>query len=130
MKEMQCATGDQRYLSLVFINGGVGHFNVGLLLKFRYLTFNFGNLMVRICNSHMKIGEISHGLICIDFFLISQLHKNFMYNGAVLEENRSIKTDSEAFLCHFIGNVKYLAWPGPRSLAPGAKKLGLDLTVK
>jgi hypothetical protein len=32
-------------------------------------------------------------------------------NRAVLEENRSIKTASEPFLCHFIGNVNYLAWP-------------------
>jgi len=30
-----------------------------------------------------------------------------------LEENRSIKPFSGTFLCHFIGNVKCLAWPGP-----------------
>jgi hypothetical protein len=34
-------------------------------------------------------------------------------NWPVFEENRSIKTDSETVLCHFIGNVNYLAWPDP-----------------
>jgi len=34
-------------------------------------------------------------------------------NRAVLAENRSIKTISERFLCHFISNVNYLAWPDP-----------------
>jgi hypothetical protein len=38
---------------------------------------------------------------------------SILLNRAVLEENRSIKTDSETFLCHFIGNVNYLAWPDP-----------------
>jgi hypothetical protein len=45
------------------------------------------------------------------------LHEPFFVdslNRAVLEENRSIKTVSETFLCHFIGNVNYLAWPDPR----------------
>jgi hypothetical protein len=34
-------------------------------------------------------------------------------NGAVLGENRWIKTVSETFLRHFIGNVNCLAWPDP-----------------
>jgi hypothetical protein len=34
-------------------------------------------------------------------------------NRAVLEENRSIKTVSETFLSHFIGNVNYLEWLDP-----------------
>ena len=45
------------------------------------------------------------------------LHEPFFVdslNRAALVENRSIKTDSETFLCHFIGNVNYLAWPDPR----------------
>ncbi len=44
------------------------------------------------------------------------LHEPFFVdslNRAVLEENLSIKTVSETFLCHFIGNVNYLAWPDP-----------------
>jgi drug/metabolite transporter (DMT)-like permease len=36
-----------------------------------------------------------------------------------LEENRSIKTVSERFLCHFIVNINYLAWPDPRPVAIG-----------
>jgi hypothetical protein len=51
------------------------------------------------------------------------LHEPFFVdslNRAVLEENRSIKTVSETFLCHFIGNVNYLAWPDPRPTAPPA----------
>ena len=97
---MQCATGDQRYLSLVCINGGVCHFNVGLFLEFRYLTSNFGILMVRICNSHMKLCEISNGLICIDFFLISQLkyhvyweivEKAVLSNRSICQQRFSVK---------------------------------------
>ena len=45
------------------------------------------------------------------------LHEPFSVdslNGAVFEENRSIKTDSETFLCPFIGNANCLALPDPR----------------
>ena len=44
------------------------------------------------------------------------LHEPFLVlslKRVVLEENRSIKTDSETFLCHFTCNVNYLAWPDP-----------------
>ena len=41
---------------------------------------------------------------------------SILLTRAVLEENRSIKTVSETFLCHFIGNVNYLAWPDPRTI--------------
>jgi hypothetical protein len=34
-----------------------------------------------------------------------------LLKGAVLEENRPIKTVSEAVLCHLIRNVNYLARP-------------------
>ena len=43
------------------------------------------------------------------------LHEPFFVdslNRAILEENRSIKTDSETFLRHFIRNVNYLAYRG------------------
>jgi hypothetical protein len=48
------------------------------------------------------------------------LHEPFFVdslNRAVLEQNRSIKTVLETFLCHFIGNVNYLAWPDPSRIA-------------
>ncbi len=41
--------------------------HVGLFLEFRKLNSNFRNLMIRICNSHLKIFEIARGPACIDF---------------------------------------------------------------
>jgi len=52
-------------------------------------------------------------------------------NWPVFEENRSIKTDSEKVLCHFIGNVNYLAWPDTQSTpVPAHAVLNKVLTHK
>jgi len=49
--------------------------------------------------------------------------------GQFEEENRSIKTVSEPFLCHFIGNVNYLAWRPPRKLQKAFQEMD-EFTLK
>jgi len=57
------------------------------------------------------------------------LHEPFFVDSldrAVLEENRSIKTVSETFLCHFIRNVNYLAGDSRSSPAGECKTREID----
>ncbi len=53
-----------------------------------------------------------------------------LFNRAVLEENRSIKTDSETFLCHFIGKVNCLAWSKPVPPEGSINKQGYNSIFK